>query len=228
MGCHNVIMLIMIRALPLFIGLLPVLGVTAAYWLNVEAGVLPSCIPFLDGCTSISSTGRYLPGSMLFRAVLLPQAALLVVLWWIGVGWLGNVSPASRWRKAIVICGATGALALVLYVTFLGTKQPFYEFMRHFGIYFYFLGTALSQILLTGSMPRSRLRSMMLFVIGTPFVLGIINLLQKAVLTAPNNFENRIEWISALLMQVWFVLLYFAWRRSGIAVIVRTDSTNAR
>ncbi len=100
--------------------------------------------------------------------------------------------------------------------------------MRHFGIYFYFLGTALSQILLTGSMPRSRLRSMMLFVIGTPFVLGIINLLQKAVLTAPNNFENRIEWISALLMQVWFVLLYFAWRRSGIAVIVRTDSTNAQ
>jgi hypothetical protein len=218
----------MIRALPLFVGLVPVLGVAAAYWLNADTGVLPSCMPLLDGCVSISAAGRYTPGSMPFRAVLLPQAALLVVLWWVSIGWLKSVSPASRGRQAILICGAVGALALVLYVTFLGTKEPFYEFMRRFGIYFYFLGTALSQILLTWSMPRSRLRSVMLVVIATPFVLGLLNLVQKAVLTHSNNIENRIEWVSAVLMQLWFVLLYIAWRRSGIAVIVRTDSTNDR
>jgi hypothetical protein len=216
----------MIRALPLFVGLVPILGVAAAYWLNIEAGVLPSCMPLLDGCISISAAGRYTPGNMVFRAVLLPQAALLVVLWWVNVGWLKSVSPAARSHQAILICGAVGALALVLYVTFLGTKGPFYEFMRRFGIYFYFLGTALSQILLTWSMPRSRLRAIMLAVIAMPFVFGLLNLVQKAVLTHSDNIENRIEWISAVLMQLWFVLLYFAWRRSGIAVIVRTDSTN--
>lgn len=217
----------MIRALPLFVGLVPVLAVTAAYWLNVEAGVLPSCMPLLDGCISISAAGRYTPGSMPFRAALLPQAALLVVLWWVSVGWLKSISSALRNHQAILICGAVGALALVLYVTFLGTTGPFYEFMRRFGIYFYFLGTVLSQILLTWSMPRSRLRSVMLAVIAAPFVLGLLNLVQKAVLADSDNIENRIEWIAAVLMQVWFVLLYFAWRKSGIAVIVRTDSTNA-
>jgi len=218
----------MIRALPLIVGLVPIVGVTAAYWLNVDAGLLPSCMPPLDGCISISAAGRYTPGNMPFRAALLPQAALLVVLWWVSVGWLKSIAPASRNHRAILICGAVGALALVLYVTFLGTKGPFYEFMRRFGIYFYFLGTALSQILLTWSLPRSRLRSTMLAVITTPFVFGLLNLLQKAVLTHSDNIENRIEWIAAVLMQMWFVLLYVAWRKSGITVVVRTDSTNAR
>ncbi|NQV87340.1 MAG: hypothetical protein HQ492_09730, partial [Woeseiaceae bacterium] len=121
---------------------------------------------------------------------------------------------------------SSGVAALVLYVTFLGTKEPFYEFMRHFGIYFYFLGTALSQFLLTTAMPRSSLRNAMLGFVGTPIALGLANLAQKAVLEQPNNIENRIEWISALLMQVWFVLLYVAWRKSGLIVSVRMDLTS--
>jgi hypothetical protein len=168
-----------------------------------------------------------MPGSMPFRAVLLPQAALLVMLWWIGVRWLKSISPESGATGAIMIFGVTGALALVLYVTFLGTQQPFYEFMKRFGIYFYFLGTALSQVLYSWQMPRSRLRSLMLWVIGTPFALGLINFLQKVVITQENNIENRIEWIAAVLMQVWFLLLYVAWRRSGITLTVRTGSTSA-
>ena len=165
----------MIRFLPLFAGIVPVIGVAAAFWLNVEAGVLPSCMPLLDGCTSISATGRYMPGSMPFRAVLFPHAAFLLILWWISAEWLKKVSPDSRLRHAVLVCGAIGAVALVLYVTFLGTKQPFYEFMRRVGIYFYFFGTALPQIFLTAAMPRSRLRSTMLWVIATPFALGLLN-----------------------------------------------------
>jgi len=217
----------MIRVLPLIVGIVPYAGVTAAYWLNVDAGLLPSCMPILDGCTSISSTGRYLPGSLPFRAVMLPQAPLLVCLWWIGAEWTKQEAPAFRHATAILACGIVGAVALILYVSFLGSQQPFYEFMRRFGIYLYFLGTALSQILLTIAMPGSRLRTAMLWVIGIPFVLGILNLIQKAVLIDPDNIENQIEWIAASLMQVWFVLLYFAWRRSGIRVTVRTDSPSS-
>lgn len=218
----------MIRLLPLFIGIVPVIGVAVAYWLNVKAGVLPACMPLLDGCTSISATGRYQPGSMPFRAALLPQAAFLVILWWISAEWLKKVSPASHLRHAVLACGVVGAVALILYVTFLGTKQPFYEFMRRIGIYFYFFGTALPQIFLTVAMPRSRLRTTMLWVIATPFSLGLLNWAQKLWLSNSDIFENRIEWVSAFLMQVWFLLLYVAWRKSGLAVIVRTNLTGDR
>jgi hypothetical protein len=164
---------------------------------------------------------------MPFRAVLFPHAAILLILWWISAEWLKNVSPDSRLRHAVLVCGAIGAVALVLYVTFLGTIQPFYEFMRRVGIYFYFFGTALPQIFLTAAMPRSRLRSTMLWVIATPFALGLLNWAQKLWLSNSDNFENQIEWISAFLMQVWFVLLYVAWRNSGLTVSVRTDPPNA-
>jgi len=218
----------MIRALPLVVGIAPVIGVTIAYWLGSRYGVLPRCMPLLEGCTSISATGRYLPGSLVFKATLLPHAAFLLVLWWLAVGWLQQVAPRARRHPLVLVFGAIGAAALVVYVTFLGTKEPFYEFMRRFGIYFYFLGTALAQIQLTVVMPRSPLRTAMLWVIGTPFLLGLANLAQKALFDETDILENRIEWISAVLMQIWFVLLYAAWRRSGLVVTVRTDPPSAR
>jgi hypothetical protein len=219
---------VMIRFLPLFVGIVPVIGVAASFSLNVRAEVLDGCMPLLEGCVSISATGRYMPGSMPFRAVLLPQAALLVVLWWVGVEWLRQVAPSSRAGRTVLSSGVVGAVALVAYVTFLGTRQPFYEFMRHFGIYFYFFGTAIAQIALTVAMPHSRLRSIMFWVIVAPFVLGLINWAQKLLLGNSSIFENTIEWNSALLMQVWFVLLYFAWRKTGIVISVRTDPPSVR
>lgn len=216
------------RFLPVIAAILPFAGVTAAYWLNVDAGVLPSCIPYIEGCTSISATGRYLPGSLPFRAALLPQAALLCALWWLSVEWLKSIGTVGvKMRRTILIVGVIGAIALVVYVTFLGSKHPVYEFMRRFGIYFYFLGTALAQLLLTISMARSTLRRLMMIVIVTPFILGIANLLVKLVITDTNAIENTVEWISALLMHAWFVLLFVAWRRSGLTVTVRADSPTA-
>jgi hypothetical protein len=218
----------MIRALPLLVGIVPVIGVALAYWLGAQSGVLPSCMPLLDGCTSISATGRYFPGSLPFKAAMLPQATLLLMLWWIAVEWLHQVVPRPHRRYFILVCGVVGAVALVVYVTFLGTGEPLYEFMRRFGIYFYFLGTALSQLQLTLAMPRSPLRKVMLWFVGTPFLLGLLNLVQKALLEDSDNIENRIEWISALLMQGWFVLLYFAWRNFSFTLTVRTGRPSVR
>ncbi len=151
-----------------------------------------------------------------------PQAAVLALLWWLSAQWLRAMSRSSKvgTRNAVLICGITGAIALIIYVSMLGTRQPFYEFMRRFGIYFYFLGTALSQVLLTLALERSKLTRTMLVLCLLPFVLGVLNLLQKALITAPNNIQNRIEWIAALLMQAWFVLLFYVWRRSGFCVSV--------
>lgn len=228
----------LIRALPLFAGIAPVAGITLAYWLGVNNDVLPSCIPYVNGCTSVSATGRYMPGSLLFRAVMLPQSILLVVVWYLSAHWLRAIAPSTKAAGAIMLSGFIGALCLVLYVTFLGTKAPFYELMRRFGIYLYFLGTAAAQLTLAialfGHAKHNTLRSLkwiavaMLSLCGLPFVLGVLNLVLKAVLEDADTAENRIEWISALLMQGYFVVLYLAWRRTGFSVAVRTDLSTIR
>lgn len=212
----------LIRGLPILTGLLPLAGVNIAYWIGVDAGILPSCIPYLDGCTSISATGRYAPGDRLFRAVMLPQSVLLAATWVFAAAWLRSLAPESKAPRAVLVFGLLGALALILYVSYLGTKEPFYELMRRFGIYIYFLGSGIAQLVLTLALKPSRWRQAMLWVVVIPWLLGLANFAQKALRADPDMMENVIEWVVSLLMQVWFLLLYVGWRKTDFRVAVTT------
>ena len=223
----------LIRWLPLIAGIVPFVGIHVCYVIAVQYGVLPACIPYVDGCTSISATGRYPPASFLFRAIELPVATLLIVTWYFTVEWLRALRPAlsKRVAAAILVSGVAGALALIVYVTFLGTTEPIYEFMRRFGIYLYFLGTVLAQLFVALSLRNARdtalgrLPDVLLLLCVSPFVLGLLNLAQKAVLAhaTADALENSIEWFASTLMQAYFVVLYFAWRRTGFDVHVRSQ-----
>ena len=211
-----------VRTLPLIAGLAPLIGINLAFWVGASADVLPSCIPYLDGCTSISATGRYAPGDRLFRAIMLPQAVVLAITWYFAALWQKSLNPASRTATPAMVCGLVGAAALILYVSYLGTREPFYELMRRFGIYFYFAGTVFGQIFLTWGLKRSPLRRAMAAVVAVPWLLGLANFIQKALREDPDRMENVIEWNVSVMMQVWFLLLYVAWRRTGFKVAVRT------
>jgi len=225
----------LIRLLPLLAGLVPLAAVSGAFWIGVANEVLPSsCIPFLDGCVSISATGRKPPGSFLFRAVMLPQSVLLVVVWHFSVLWLRSLDPALRKSTivAIMVSGITGAIAMIIYVTFLGTKEPIYEFMRRIGIYFGFLGAGVAQIIIAvalnriaKSLPYARLMQVARVMSAmwlTVISLGILNVVLRAILEDTDQWENRIEWSVFIVMQCYFVALYHAWRVTGFAVGVST------
>jgi len=213
-----------VRILPVIAALAPLVGINLAYWISVNADVIPSCIPYFDGCTSISATGRYLPGSLLFRAVMLPQAVILLMTWYLSALWIRSLAATSKAPRAVLVAGFVGALALIIYVTFLGTRAPIYEFMRRFGIYFYFIGTVVAQLAVSFALLRRlpRHAHLMLVICAVPFVLGILNLVLKSVLADADMAENQIEWIAALAMQAWFFVLYFAWRETGFTLSVRT------
>lgn len=108
--------------------------------------------------------------------------------------------------------------------------------MRRIGIYIYFAGTAVAQLLCSISLTRFSRRSdrspllhlthWMLTLTVLPFALGILNLVLRQLLEDASTFENRIEWTATLMMQIWFVLLYVAWRRTGFQLRVIADSTS--
>ncbi|MEM1175805.1 MAG: hypothetical protein AAGI27_13425 [Pseudomonadota bacterium] len=223
-----------LRILPLLVAVMPFIGVTIAYWIASANTLVPSCMPLIDGCTSISATGRYEPASWVFRAVQLPLASLLFVTWLLSVQWLKGMhhdGRAAHWT--ILIAGTVGAVALIVYVTFLGTREPFYEFMRRFGIYFYFVGTAVAQLTLAIAVARIEpksarfeggMQSTALIGLATlPWLLGVLNLLLKQLLDDADAMENRIEWIAALSMQLYWLFLWLAWRATGFEAAVRTD-----
>jgi hypothetical protein len=222
----------LLRLLPLFTGLLPIIAIHLSLLIAINAGSIPACIPYIEGCVSISATGRYPPASFLFEAVMMAESVVMIAYWLFNVAWIRSLEKLSGMQSnggtAIGILGTGGALFLMLYVTFLGTQEPFYEFMRRFGIYFYFALTIIAQILLAVKSKQMgellqmssvvRIAKIQLGLATVPFALGILNLTLKATLADSDPAENVIEWIFALLMQTYFVLSYFSWRDSGFAV----------
>lgn len=212
----------LIRGLLIVTALAPIIGINLAYWIGAVHDNLPSCIPYIDGCTSISSTGRYPPGDRLFRAVMLPQAVLLAVTWYFTALWLQVTHPeATKARVTALTAGLLGALALIIYVSYLASNDPFYELMRRYGIYVYFIGTVVAQFAVSLAMEPSRLRQTMLAIVSAPFILGLFNFIQKELFSDLNSIENGIEWIVSLLMQLWFLALLVAWRRSRFELFAR-------
>ena len=224
----------LLRLLPLLAGLCPLLAAYLAFWIGVEAGALPACIPFIDGCASISATGRKPPGSYLFRAVMLPQSVLMLMTWLLTIAWLRSLDPRVNQSllRGIRLSAIVSSIALVLYVTFLGTREPFYEFMRYFGIYFFFLGMVLVEIFVAAALLRmqvirednrlKRLAQLMLALCLAPFVVGLINVLLKATLDDPDAAENVIEWIAATSMHAYLIVMYVLWRRTDVSVSLTT------
>lgn len=217
----------LLRLVPLVAGLLPIIAVNLSYLIAAAVGRVPKCVPYLDGCASISATGRHPPSSYVFKAVMLPEAVLMAVYWLLAVAWLRSLERLNgadgTGGKALGTIGASASLFLVLYVTFLGTHGPFYEFMRRFGVYFFFLHTVVAQIMLARALlglPSldarvRRITRIQLALALVPFGLGVLNLILKSTLEDPDPSENVIEWLFALMMQTYIVLSYFAWRATG-------------
>ncbi len=223
-----------LRILPLLAAVIPFIGVTASYWIAVRNGLVPGCIPYVDGCTSISASGRYAPASYLFRTVQMPLGVLHIVIWLLCIEWLKSMGHnGSKAHGLLRWSGIFSGVSLIVYVSFLGTGEAIYEFMRRFGIYGYFLGAGIAQLTLalclvrvhskTARFDGYRQGTLLVWLALLPFALGVLNLILKSLLDDADQWENRIEWIAALIMQLYFYFLWHAWRVTGFRARVETD-----
>jgi hypothetical protein len=215
--------------LPALAGLLPLAGVSIAFALAVSEGQFAACNPLLEGCVSISRASRYGLSNILFRAFVLPAAALQALTWWLAVSWLRSLgAPPLRRLAWVPWLGVAAALFLVLYGTFLGTDGAGYRWMRRFGVVFYFGFTCLLMLLVTDVLRRAvssgtaRVAGaawLLLPVLALP-LLGVVNSLAPLVIAdagALDRFENATEWWGGLAFTLYFGLLAWLWRRSGFA-----------
>jgi hypothetical protein len=210
--------------------LLPSAAVLIVYFVSSSLGQVPTCIPWLEGCTSISGAARRDPSIHIFRAMMLPTATVIAAYWLLVRAWLGHLGDAGRGRNWITALGLIGALFLVLYVVFLGTDGRAYELMRRYGVTIYFSFTALAQLALASRLyrlPAAAKARVGRGVIGTKIGFGTaMLLLGLANIPAANFFpelplDNVIAWHFALLMHGYFGLTALAWRRAGYHVVTR-------
>ena len=193
--------------------LLPIITINFAYVLAALGGSVPECVPYLQGCTSISSTGRVNPSQWIFKPLMLASALL--------TGWFFLASAAKTGRQAhgadaLGLSGIVGAAALVLYVIFLGSEGESYRLLRRYGVSLYFGFTYLAQLLLARRLRRSSPQKLapqaMLAISALLLFVGIGSIPITHLLTDKGQLENAIEWNFALLMQLNFLLAGWALR----------------
>jgi hypothetical protein len=220
--------------LPLSIALLFLGAVHLAWWLSVKADYIPACMPYWDGCVSISRAARHGLGNHLFRLAVLPCAALHLFTWWLAREWLRKPGGGTdRAGAALLMLGAASALALAVYAAFLGTDSETYRFLRRYGVVVYFGCGYLAQLLFMRLAKRRGklapgIAGAMLAVCVAMLGLGLTSVVTGLALADPalkDRWENAFEWQLGLLLVGWFVLLAILWKRDGFAMALRVGAT---
>jgi hypothetical protein len=220
--------------LALLSGLLPFCVVSLAYIGSASAGHVPWCFPFLQGCTSISSTGRYGLSYFFFKGGMIP-AALIMAAFWIGCRrWLMTIGDSDgRMVRAMVYLGSISAVFLILYTVFLGSKGDVYNLMRRSGVIIYFSFSYLAQLILLArlqwlqaagriSLPGYVLRGKLTVVIGL-LVIGLGSIPISNFVVDKRRPENAVEWIYALLMVSYYFFTWLACRHTATSMTVAEE-----
>lgn len=217
--------------LPCVIAVTMVAAAHLAWWLSVRDGHIPFCIPYVEGCSSISRAARHGLGNHVFRMLMLPCALLVALHWWTSARWV-RAGRSDGQADALMVLGIAGAVALAVYATFLGSDGQAYRFLRRYGVIVFFGCSYIAQLLFLRAARRARridrdLASWMLAICIAMLALGVGNVAMKAMVAdarLADRIENTLEWHLGVLLVAWFALQAVLWRRSGYAVHFNANS----
>jgi len=207
-----------VRALPLWAAALPLVTINICYLVAIGMHHLPACIPYISGCTSVSSTGRLPPESLIFRAGMLPLA-VVVMLFWRRCSTFLEIGGQSRiWLIAIRLSGVIAALSLLLYTVTLGFPGNAYQILRRTGIDGFALGNYIAQVLFVLSYRHMKIaatekfwRWLLAICVAMP-AIAIVGEVAKW-LDAPRHAVNNVmAWNSLVLQCTYFVAVSRLWR----------------
>lgn len=203
-------------------GVVPALAVVACTMLSMHQGLVPSCVPFVDGCTTVSATGRHGAPYFIFKALVIPGGVLLMAFWLIAGLWCLHL---QRRLASIALLGAGigGGLFLILYATFLGSDGLWYDWLRRFGARMFFTLTAFAQLLLTAAAWHGLAQSRrpqalhgMLWLCLLQLIIGVTSLPAPWLLENPDAVQNIVEWNYGLAMLLFFPAAGQLMHRQGL------------
>lgn len=220
--------------LPLAAGLAPALAIAAAFWISIAENLVPSCNPFIDGCVSISRAARHGLANHVFRALVLPAAALQALTWLLCAAWLRRLGATGRSLAWIPWLGLVAAIALVLYGTFLGTEGVAYRWMRRYGVIVYFGFTYICTLLTAaqirtlvrdrGLQVPARLDILLLVFVKATLLAGLASVFIAPVFgdgDIKNRLENLLEWYVGLSFTLFFCAVAWLWRRTSFSAAMQ-------
>ncbi len=216
-----------LRNVALITGLLPIIAIHTTYVVSAMQGHVPWCFPYIDSCASISATGRHGASFYIFKGTIIPSAMLLILYWYLCGRWLVALGDRGKTVNALVIIGCIGAVFLIVYTVALGAAGEPLKIQRRVGIIVYFTFTYFSQLLLvwrSGKLiPAEPTRKWLLGLCITTLGLGLLTLVLDAAIDNYDDYEEAFEWVLALLIHSYFLVVWQTWRNTGFGVQYAVD-----
>lgn len=215
-----------LRLLPLWAAVLPLVTFNVSYLIAVAYEHVPACITYLSGCTSVSSTGRLFPETLIFKTGMLSLAVVLALLW--------HRTAAFLDARVLRVLASIMVVGLVLYAITLGMQGEVTEVLRRIGIRAFGFGTLLIQIafvFLYRSIQTESTRTLFIWLvilcITLPLV-GVISEVSKA-LGAPRRPTNNIAaWNAFLVSSGYYLVLARVWWHHRIAHKIVHNTASGR
>ena len=211
---------IKIKNLSVIIFFIPTFTVIFSYIFSLNLNLVPSCIPVIDGCTSISRTGRYYPVNYFFKSLIF-ISGIFIILYWYKNYFFFNKHFKSNLNKIALVIGLLSIIFLFLYIIFLGESNH-YKFFRKIGIFIYILFAIISEFLLSIVYFKNRNYNLFsnnfikikLYLSSILIILGIL-LFPFMIMKIENvtNLRNAISWNYFLLIQISYLSTYFCWKK---------------
>ena len=205
--------------------LVPIVAIHSTYLVSAFQGHVPWCFPYFESCTSISATGRHGAAYFLFKGTMIPAAMLLVAFWYLAYRWQRSLGDSRNAGRTLFVIGTLGALFLIVYTVALGASGDHFRLQRRIGIIFYFTFTYLSQLLLLWRMGHCRVddatRPWLFGLCMTTLSIGVTTLVLDAVIDNYDDYEDAFEWILALLVHLYFLVIVVTWKGFRVRYEVR-------
>jgi hypothetical protein len=212
------------RTLAILVIILPLLASNGAYLLSASEGSVPWCMPYIDGCTTISQAGRSGNTIFYYRALVMTYSVLLMWFWLYSKSWL-ELLHGHTTKIALIIfwLGLAGSIALLIYIDFLGTTGEINRFMRRIGAMLYFILTPLAQLLLLkqnyvifrkkqGVSIKPKVLQYQFIILLLMLIIGAISIFLLVNNNNSYESENIVEWNFSLLVNLYFVGMIFIWK----------------
>ena len=212
------------RTLAILVIILPLLASNGAYLLSAYEGSIPWCMPYIDGCTTISQAGRSGNTIFFYRALVFAYSVFLIWFWLYSKSWLELLyGHTTKIARIIFWLGLAGSIALLIYIDFLGTTGEINHFMRRTGAILYFILIPLAQALMLNQhynilrkKPEVSIKPKVLLyqliILLLMLLMGVISILLVVTGNSTYESENIVEWNSSLLLNLYFAGMFFIWK----------------
>ncbi len=217
------------RTLAILVVILPLLASNGAFLLSAYEGFVPWCIPYIDGCTTISQAGRSGNTIFFYRAVVFPYSVLLMWFWIFSKSWLELLhGHTTKIAWIIFWLGLAGSISLLIYIDFLGTTGEINRFMRRIGAMLYFTLTPLAQLLMLYQhynilcdkpdvSIKPKVLQYQLIILLLMLIIGAISIFLVVTDNITSEIENIVEWNFSLLLNLYFLGMILIWKDYRLA-----------